>query len=89
MYIRLEKSFNDYLRISYEGNGMWYYRWNGYVPENNINTWTMIDVVLAFLKWRALEKVFVYSTMSRVGCIYSLNKPGNRDKVLSSLRRAN
>ena len=50
MYIRLEKSFNDYLRISYEGNGMWYYRWNGLVPDDNIDTWTMIDVVLDFLK---------------------------------------
>jgi len=50
MYIRLEKSFNDYLRISYEGNGLWYYRWNGLVPDDNIDTWTMIDVVLDFLK---------------------------------------
>ena len=49
MYIRLEKSFNDYLRISYEGNGMWYYRWNGLVPDDNIDTWAMLGIVLAFL----------------------------------------
>jgi hypothetical protein len=50
MYIRLEKSFNDYLRISYEGNGMWYYRLSGLCPDDNVDTWTMIDVVLHFLK---------------------------------------
>ena len=58
MYIRLEKSLNDsYLRISYQGNGMWYYRWNGLVPDDNVDTWTMIDIVLAFLNWEALDKL--------------------------------
>jgi hypothetical protein len=51
MYIRLEKSLSGpYLRISYEGNGMWYYRLSGLCPDDNVDTWTMIDVVLHFLK---------------------------------------
>ena len=51
MYRRLEKSLSGhYLRISYEGNGMWYYRLSGLCPDDNVDTWTMIDVVLHFLK---------------------------------------
>ena len=61
MYIRLEKSLNgSYLRISYQGNGMWYYRWDGLVPDDDIDTWTMIDIVLAFLNWEALDNRRIY-----------------------------